>query len=256
MSLSLTACKSPDPTTEGPVEQIDAQTAYTLWEAANESRKGSDSVSFDLDYQMILKNENSAEEIGISMSGPIQIVSQGDDTQMALDLRVAAMGQDLSMRGWYKDGYYYYSLLGAKLKQAMSAQDALSQNNMEFLSFSESAIKDQSLTIMSDGSKKLSFLLDGTRMNELMERTLSSGGTLSSGLNLGFLDITMSDITVSAVIDKNGELIECVYGFDVDMPADSAWTTTTCRIATTQIRYGELTITFPDDLDSYREASF
>jgi hypothetical protein len=263
MSLSLAACKTAGPndqtaTGDSAIEQsLDAQTAYELWEAANESRKASDSLSFELDSQMTLKNESSAEEFGMSMSGPIKVVSQSNsDAQMALDLRITALGQDLSMRAWYKDGYYYYSLLGAKLKQAMSVQDALAQNNMEFLSFSESAIRDQTLTITPDGSKKLSFVLDGTQMNKLIERALSSGSALSSVLGLGSLDVKMSDITVSAVIEPTGDLTECTYGFDAEFPADTAWTAAQCRVAMTHIRYDDVTIIFPDDLDSYRETSF
>ncbi|MDR1185417.1 MAG: hypothetical protein LBK67_11575 [Coriobacteriales bacterium] len=260
LSLSLVACKTAEPdgriTTEEPAigQSVGGRAAYELWEVANKSREEAESISFELDYQMTLANVEPSKGIEMSMSGPIQMASQGsDDAQMALDLRVVAMGQNLSMQAWYKDGYYYYSLLGMKLKQAMSTQDALSQNSFTFLSFSESAIKEQSLSDTPDGGKRLSFLLDGTQTTELVEDLLASGAQ-SSGLDLGSLDIATHDITVIAVVDQNDRLSECTYGFDINMPADTGWTTAACHVAMTQIRYDNLSIVFPNNLDSYTEA--
>jgi hypothetical protein len=260
MGVSLVACGTPEPT--GPTDTTDgegslqAQAAYALWETASKAQQDAESMSFEIDYQMAMQSTASAEDaIAIKMQGPVKTITKSPtDMQLAFDFQMEMLGQSLSMQAWYLDGYYYYDMMGMKFKQAMSTEEALQQNNAKLLTFAEAAIKEQSLTEASNGGKQLSFLLDGKAMTDLVSGALSAAGTQDADASA--MDIEMSDVTVTAAIDKDGNLTECAYKFTFTMDYGDSQMTAESDVSLSGIQYGNVTIDFPTDLDSYTESSF
>jgi hypothetical protein len=263
-ALSLVACKGEQPKGpaggEAPVEQPAGKTtdtAFALWEAASKGAEDAGALSFVMDFQTEMKGAGLDSAITLNMGGPVKIANSTDPSklEMEIDLQMDMLGQDLSMKGWYRDGYYYFDMLGMKAKQPMSGEEAMKQNNTEMLTFTENAIKEQSVTDTADGGKKLSFLLDGAKMTALA-RSSMAGGMQGGGVDPEMLNIRMDDVDVTVILDRDGRLAECTYAFNATISggSESDEMTMACTTSMTQISTGNVTITFPSDLDTYEEA--
>ncbi|MDR2196388.1 MAG: hypothetical protein LBO07_00235 [Coriobacteriales bacterium] len=229
--------------------------AFALWKTASETNQTASSLSFTMGFDMSLEESASGEGLTMNMSGPVQIAHASDPTQMqmSMDLRVSSMGQDLTMQAWYRDGYYYFDTMGMQFKQQMSGDEALSQNKAELLFFAEDAIREQSVTEREDGGQELSFVLDGTQMTELVDEALASS-LQNLDVDPSSLAIEVQDVVVTARLDANGALLECIYAFTATLASEGVEMALDYRTVLTDISYDEVTINFPDGLDSYAEA--
>jgi hypothetical protein len=266
MALSLIACKTEQPQGavggETSAEQDaqkaeDAKTAFALWETASQNSESQGAMSFVMGFQMEMEDQGSGSTFDVSMNGPVQMknMANSENLQMSLDLQMNLLGQDLPVRAWYRDGYYYFDTMGMKLKQAMSGEEALGQNNLKMLTFTENAIREQSFSDTADGGKELYFVLDGAEMSALAKDSLT-GTAQNSGIDPNSLNIEMDDVTVTVILDKNDDLAECTYAFTATVFGGGAGEamTMTCHTAMADIHFGNVSILFPDDLDSYTAA--
>ncbi|MDR2106311.1 MAG: hypothetical protein LBP24_02765 [Coriobacteriales bacterium] len=261
-ALSLVACKIEQPqepaNNEAPIEQKTEKkddAAFALWQTANQYSEEANALAFFMDFEMDMRSESSPTPIAISMSGPVSMINTSDPNklEMALDLQMDMLGQELPMQAWYRDGYYYFDMLGMKAKQSMSGEEAIQQNNAELLSFTENAIKEQSITDTADGGKKLSFLLDGAKMTALARDSMSMGG--QGDVDPSMLSIKMDDVEVTVTLDKDGKLAECTYTFSASIADADAGETISmeCTTSMNNITSEDVEIVFPDDLESYQE---
>jgi hypothetical protein len=252
ISFGLIACscaKPNDPANTDDQQSLE-QDAYSLWIAASTASNTAEEVSFMLDYQMTMSGAIGGMGLDISMRGPIQVANRSaSDVQLTFDVQARMLGQSIPLKAWFKDGYYYYDMLGEKTKKQMTAEEVLEQNNATTLSFTESAIKSQSVYSAASGEKRLEFLLDGTEMVNLVENALANSGEDVSSLN-----IEMGDVALTVFLNESGTLTECTYTFTSTIDKEGREMDMDCTVTLTDMQYDNVTLVFPDDLDSYREA--
>jgi hypothetical protein len=225
------------------------QSAYDLYQLANSKF---DSVEMSVDLTMTM--EADGIELVILSNGIVKEVIRSEtdfdmESNMKISISSDLLGEllaeltEMQMQMYYKDGYLYQELLGQKMKTAISSDLARNQSNIPTLD--ESAIKDSKIEKNGDLTI-LTFTLDGKAMTNLAKQGLEQ-----SGETMG--DLSISDASVTAVIDQDGFLKEMKFAFSMSASQDGETAAIEFDYSIKVLSYNTTTINFPSDLDSYQE---
>lgn len=218
--------------------------AYDIYKAAYEKFDTAKGVTMNMGMDMKIGGEGM--ELTIKTTGPVEMNRPSEDV---LDMKIAqnmeTFGQSIDMTIYYKDGYLYTDVAGQKIKQKLSAEEAMKQANYSDM-FPEEAIKDQSVKDV-EGGVELSFVVDGSALKDMIAGELAELGTSEDGANF-------KDANVVTVISKDGDLISQSIKMDFSMNIEGTDTEASIDVSISDIKIGDVKIDFPDDLDSYTES--
>jgi hypothetical protein len=177
------------------------------------------------------------------------MISHSDtDIEVSGATTTTVAGQEVTADIYYKDGVIYTEAAGEKIKMATPIDEALklaqAGGNMDL---SADAIKDQS----KDASGKvLTFTFDGAKMSEITNGLIGSMGSAMPAAG----EYTISDIVCTATLDNADALKSVRMVFSMKATVGDVTVDANYDVTTTYSQIGNVTITPPADLSSYKEA--
>jgi hypothetical protein len=221
---------------------------YELYINAAKKLDKPDAVSMNM-------NMKTAATIGeesydSTIDGTIAMIYSDDrkSVDMSMDLKTSTDGEETTMLAYYKDGYLYSELMGMKLKMETPMDEAVgSFSGSQVQIFSADAVIDKKLEKVKGGTK-VTIKVKGDALKELAADSLSDLGDTDT-------EITYQDATISAVIDKKGNLIAYDVDMSFDVVAEDNSGSFKVKASLSDIVIDNVKIDFPDDLDEYQDFS-
>ena len=245
MALSITACGG-DSSDKGNKEQSGEQTALELYNAANKQLEGSDSYSAAMDTKMSM--DVAGQKMDVTMVADMKQQNMGDNPKLEMDMATTSMGQEMEMKAYYKDGYYYMDSNGQKIKMKMDVADVMKQMGSASLEIGKDAVKEQSVTDGQDG-KELNMTLDGQKIMDQASGLMAGLDQYSAMAD----EMKMGDMSLNAVVGEDGNLKSTDIDFSITMTIQKQETTMDAKVTMDIEKIGGIKVEFPDDLDSYKE---
>ena len=224
---------------------------FDAYMAAANALNGADNVTMDINSTTNMKV--AGQEVDTTMAGTAQMIRSNGSLQLQMDMTTTAVGQDIPMIVYYKDGYTYINMMNGamKMKVAQSEEEMLSTENIGVQVFDKQYVKDIKSTSTADGVQ-YTFTIDGKGMNALVQNAEKN---MSSSTATEVTDASMSfgDATIIANIDKSGAIINEDITMSFTMKAADQDITADIHSTVGNIKMGAAVIAFPSDLDSYTE---
>lgn len=232
--IGFTACTSAE------------EKAYALYVKANEnlgsvqSYAAKTDVTIDMDF--------GSESYSIKTSGAIkQVMHSETDAELEMEISASQPGIESEFTAYYRDGFYYLALDEDNKWKTATPLDELLQQSYYNIDFSETAVKNTVVEKVDEGTK-INFTLDGNVLNELMVNQLSDMGLDTEGINFSCGDVDMETIIGK---DENIKTVDMKFIFSLEQDGQKIDADTHMFMEITQI--GNISISPPDDLDSYLE---
>lgn len=176
-----------------------------------------------------------------------------EDLKMSTKTEMSIMGQNMTMNGYYTDGYYYMDYMGEKGKMAMDIAEMeknLMQNNA-FTEIPEDAYTTLEMTEEGD-QRILTYVADGSKVTEMLDSVL--GSTLGLMGDTGDMDVDLKEISGTLTVDKDFNVAAQTMKMDMSMTIEGTAVDATVNMDMTLNDPGqEVTVELPDDLDTYEE---
>jgi hypothetical protein len=236
--------EQPEATADAPAAAADSVFAEYL--AATSAIEKA--TSFAADVKGSMGMTIGGQKTDTQISGSVKAIMKSDtDIEVLSDITANVGGQSVTAKVYYKDGVAYTEAAGEKIKMTMSLDDAMKLAQSENFDFSEDAIKDQSKS--ADG-KELKFTFDGAKLTNIADEVL---GSLGSAVPQGS-EYKIGDVVCTAVLDDAGAIKSEHIVFSAEMTAAGATASIDYDLTMTYSQVGNVTITAPTDLASYKEA--
>lgn len=213
------------------------------------------SGTVELDTVMDL-NEDNMDASKMSMKGSMDMTFDPSvAAQMGMSADEAQMKSTIEY--YYADGYYYVNTDGLKVKMPLSFDDAMGQTADLTGSASEPLcmVKDITSSGSTGGTKSYTLTYAGSAMASLTEQVMGMMGTTGAAgdTSSAFSVMTISDPTITVTI-RNGHMTGMTIDMDMRMTAEGQTIDLQMGVAVTDIQLdGAVSVTLPDDLDSYQE---
>ncbi len=229
--------------TEAPLVPLD------VYKAAQEKYEGQKTISYSFDMKMSVSASGITMDIG--SSGKIGTIVADADSEMAADMTMNMLGQEIKANSYYKNGVLYTQALGMKIKQPLPFDEAVDEIGAPTMEYTPDDIKDIK-AVRKDDTIVLTFTVSAdTALATMSEDMLASAGIDETAMD----SVEITDVQVEYVVDKDGEFISCKTVFSMSATAEEQKTTISYDFAITDIQYGaDVKITPPADLDAYVEA--
>lgn len=251
---------------DGAVDEAAAQDMLTLFDrfdsyvAASEQMSGT--TKSDLSAEITASAAMDGEKV-LDLTMPMQIKSDIDMENMDqsvmamtgnihLELSEALAGEgaetsmDQAVSYYYADGVYYMDIGGEKVKMALSFDDAMTQiGDLSALQSTEPLCLIES--IEQDGDA-MTVTYSSAGMNALIDSVMQS-----IGLDAIALDIEMDQVKVQVTVE-DGAIKAMQMDMQLSMSAEGQTLTVDMTMDCTINAVGDdVTITLPDDLDTYED---
>lgn len=232
--------------------------AYEAYVAAADAVNAADSLSVKTSTKMQMSS--GGETIHLNMVGTMQIVKTSETSiDMAMDMTVEMeespeMSADLKL--YYTNDTMYLDMQGVQMKKAATqeeVEDISSELATEAMKFPKEAIKNQKMSETGDETT-IDLTLKSDAVNELVENaTASIMDSLQKQLNLSKdqMQATYADVLLHAVLSKDGSMRNVVMTVPMTVKADGESLDANVEISLDYLQVGDVTINFPEDLDSY-----
>jgi hypothetical protein len=189
-------------------------------------------------------------KMDLAMGGTVQEeLAGGNPEKIKLDFILSLAGQNLDMKAFYQDGWYYLESDGNKTKRSMDVEEMLGKANIQILQFPANAVLDSQVKNVS-GGRELSFNLKGEALTKASSQILASLGSLLAGLS-SKETVKFSDASCKAVVDGNNILKSYELAFDLTLVVGEQETVIECKTLLNLKSLNDVTVQPPADLDSY-----
>ena len=213
----------------------------------------------------------SIEVSGVTMDMPMTIETRihnsAEAPVMDMDMTVSMMGMEIATAAYYADNTAYTEAMGTKTKVTMDPAEfkKLFEESNE-VAFAKEDFEGVEVT-EEDGKYSFSTVISGEAYTEQLMESVMSGLMENLGLSeadAADMNITVSDIDLSVVINEDGYFEKYDMIFDMDITVSEELSAVLgsgnmkfhCDMKTEYINPGEsFTIEAPADLDSYTEAA-
>jgi len=255
LSFVLAACgddnvedyKLPEVIEEMPQEPFNA---YTMYLQASYAIEAAESLrmlsiansSIDLDGFFIEMTMRSYID---------QVIHSPSEIDMRMDSVTTVDGEEIPMISYFRGNMLY--ILGDTpedgYKFSLSLEEAIQVAGAEILAFDESAVINQEITSLDNGTI-LSFTLSQDTMSETVE-AMSEALLVILGSFSDDFSVEISDIDAKIMLNANKEIesIDMTMSLDIKELNLSMQST----ISTEILQVGGINITFPDFLDNFFE---
>jgi hypothetical protein len=178
-----------------------------------------------------------------------QVTRSESDMDLKMVMSIDMYGMKLKTTSYFKDGFLYTETMGHKMKMEMPLEEAISQQlSMKPIEFPATAIKNETVKDTKDGGKKISFKLDGSAVDDLMDMLDLDGLGISDD---GSMDMKFNDFELSVTVDNNGDFKTLKMDFAIDINANGEAMNIIYNITMNIVQIGGVTVNFPADLDTY-----
>lgn len=126
------------------------------------------------------------------------------------------MGEELTANIYYADGMYYMDMLGQKTKIPVALNEMMDAVKQTAGAQDTSLDYIQNLKLRTEGSDRiLSFTMDASKMNGLLQQVMSTLQGLTAGVNVNY-----RDISCEYVVNPEGYCTKMKMNMTVDMSVD------------------------------------
>lgn len=204
---------------------IDAKAAAPMTEkiqayrAMESAMADLDDDSMDVDIDMDMDMTMGAEKIASKTTGNMKMIVKDKDIQMACTMKTAAMGENMDIGMWMKDGWLYMSMgdgsettnIKYPVEDQTAAMEELQIVDVEGMNVSGLAMID-SITAKKSGSDTVYTIVIGDGMGGLMENVM---GMMEQ--DTADLSMDIGAITASYTVGSNGKLKSIAMVFSASM---------------------------------------
>jgi hypothetical protein len=240
-ALALTGC----PAGSGGEKSSTSGTPYEQYMTAAKALANAKGYSMDTDVDMSL--EIMGQKMDIPIKGSILYSRKSDtDVQMKTVQKTTILGQEMEIISYFKDGYLYTETLGTKTKMESPLSSVMATSSAP--EFAKGAIKDSS-SKKGEGGTEMSFTVDGSAMKDIVTKNMSGMGEMISADDMVFGDAKI-------VTTINGEeIVNFSMKITFEMTIQEQKTDCTMTLKMQNIKMGDQSIEYPNDLDSYQAAA-
>lgn len=238
MVLSLAACSQ--------------ETAKTPEEIYDEAILKSQSLdALDGDMEMSMDMDMGGMTLGMSMTADLQMKKVSDtEAELAMVMGTNVLGQEVKMEEYFKDGYLYMNDgMGTKVKAPFEYSEVSSQVAMNTAT-SRDFMDKLEMTEDENGNYVFNYTIAQDKINDYLADAMEGMDELlgdTGSLNIG-------EMTGTCIIDKDYNVLSDKVHMVMDMSVEGQEVSMTIDVSITYNAVGDaVTVTFPDDLDSYTE---
>ena len=209
--------------------------------------------SGEASYKIANSEASSSSNVTIKMNfdTKLQTVDK-DQLKMSMTSTLNMLGQTMDMNMYYSDGYYYMNTNGTKqkIKMDIAGLQKQIQSTTGQTSLSAKYYKDLKLS-EKDGNTVLKYSINNDVLNQYVKDVTSQMTTVTGGSN----SIKISSLTGTKTLnDKDLPVKESIQM--VMESGDNETGSITLKMNLTYHDHGKsVTVTLPDDLNTYQEIS-
>ena len=209
--------------------------------------------SGEASYKIANSEASSSSNVTIKMNfdTKLQTVDK-DQLKMSMTSTLNMLGQTMDMNMYYSDGYYYMNTNGTKqkIKMDIAGLQKQIQSTTGQTSLSAKYYKDLKLS-EKDGNTVLKYSINNDGLNQYVKDVTSQMTTVTGGSN----SIKISSLTGTKTLnDKDLPVKESIQM--VMESGDNETGSITLKMNLTYHDTGKsVTVTLPDDLNTYQEIS-
>ncbi|MBS7007186.1 DUF6612 family protein [Anaerostipes sp.] len=227
--------------------------------AANEKLNKMDSADMDGTIKMKMSSTSSnSSSFELKMGMKMKATGMtSKDMKMDMDITTAIAGQDLSVKAYYKDGYYYMNYSGQKVKQKMDVEAMQKQLENSTGQFNTSADNYKDLKMSKkDGNYVISFKFKEKAINDYVNKMMGQlNSTGSAGSSANYADqVKFDSMSGTMTVNKDSEII----AQKINMTVSSKQEPKMSIKMSADFKYNnigkDVKVTLPSDLDTYKEA--
>ena len=197
--------------------------------------------SGEASYKIANSEASSSSNVTIKMNfdTKLQTVDK-DQLKMSMTSTLNMLGQTMDMNMYYSDGYYYMNTNGTKqkIKMDIAGLQKQIQSTTGQTSLSAKYYKDLKLS-EKDGNTVLKYSINNDGLNQYVKDVTSQMTTVTGGSN----SIKISSLTGTKTLN------------DKDLPDNETGSITLKMNLTYHDPGKSVTVTLPDDLNTYQEIS-
>lgn len=195
---------------------------------------------------------------GVTMDMPMTMSMKSDVTDennpvIAMDMTISMTGMQIAMNYYYKDGYAYTSVMGEKVKTAMSYDEMMEENSTgveNIFALEEDMLKSAEITENDDGTLSVKMNLDGTDYKD----TILSMVDESIADVFGGGEITLDDSVIEMTIGKDDNVEKISMTVVMKMTVEGVETSVSYAMEFVYNEIGDdFEVELPADLDTYEE---
>lgn len=235
--LTFTGCGEKDP--------------FTVYEEAAAKTSELKSVASTAKMNMKLSAQDQSIEIGMDMDMKI-LSPNGNDMQADIAMNMDMLGQNITMNSYFKDGYYYTATGDSKVKYIMDIKEMREQIAANSV---QTGLKKEDFKEISMEKKDKDYLFTFTINGETMSNVVDSAmGALSDMMAGSNMEMKIGDIPGTATVNKDNYISAMTMKMPLTMTVAGQEMKMDLDMDITYIDPGkEVTVDFPDDLDTYEE---
>ena len=179
------------------------------------------------------------------------------DMKMDMDLTMGIAGQDMVIKAYYTDGYYYMNYSGQKQKQKMdfTAMQKQMENSTGQFDMSADNYKDLKME-KKDDNYIISFKFKEKALNDYINKMMGQmNSTGAAGSSTNYADqVKFNSMSGTMTVNKDSE----ITAQKINMVLSSKEDTKLKIKMIVDLKYNsigkDVKVTLPDDLDTYKEA--
>ncbi|MEZ4357349.1 MAG: DUF6612 family protein [Eubacteriales bacterium] len=234
--IMLTACNS-------------SEKIYEVYSTGIEKFNQLDSLDMIVDVNMDM--ELNGETLKIPMNMILKSKSLNSDPEYLVNTSMTILDTETTSQVYYKGGYVYLSASKNKYKQEMSLDDM--KNNYAVVNvdlFDKELLEKARLTKTEHGST-ITLSLSGEKIEDKLTSMFFNMDTLLENFG-GISSFKFGNLSATLSYNTEGYLTSEVIKYDISCTADNTPLNANVKCAFNINNPGkEVTITPPDDLDSY-----
>lgn len=227
--------------------------AVRLYKAGQRRLEKATALDVDIVIDAKISSHGATLSQVISMNLKAVGIQSLDTLQFLAEISLPIMGQSLDMQLYYADGWGYVDVLGFKIKQEMSAQEAAgvaTETKIDY-TMTPDMLDDAQITPMSGGGYMFHLTLNSEEFERAFEETLSSNGVAQSGT------YDFNEVLAEIIIDKKGNLVSQHFSVDFTAISGDLKTQYADFLVQYDIQYNaynkDVVLVPPENLDAYRD---
>ena len=178
-----------------------------------------------------------------------------EDMKMDMDLTMGIAGQDMVIKAYYADGYYYMNYSGQKQKMDFTAMQKQMESSTGQFDMSVDNYKDLKME-KKDDNYIISFKFKEKALNDYINKMMGQmNSTGAAGSSTNYADqVKFNSMSGTMTVNKDSE----ITAQKINMVVSSKEDTKLKIKMIVDVKYNsigkDVKVTLPDDLDTYKEA--
>lgn len=246
----------------GKKEEEKKQTAYEVYTAALNKNNELDSYELAIDMKMSVAADGVSTDIPMSYDIKVAGAKSGSPVYSA-EMKMSMAGMTFTVPMYFDGNYLYTEMFGEKMKESAENSDLDLESFTTLASKlqSEEAFNGVTVTENEDGTKSMEIAMNSGDFNEaygaFMDALL---GSLGEELNGVGVSTTVDNAKSIVTVNKDGYIEKVAFKGDIKLTmtveGENSEMTISLDVNSEYRNIGEtVTVTAPEDLDSYKESS-